>query len=84
MYRKHPEAAAMLIILGFNDKPPSLTLHQPKCQWTLLLNNTDTEYAEPNTVSSDPAPSNLDLTSTQPTISLPAFPAWVYQQGSIP
>jgi len=84
VYRKHPEADAMLIILGFNAKPPSLTLHQPKRQWTLLLNNTGTEYAEPNTVSSDQALSNLDLTSTQPTISLPAFPAWVYQQDSIP
>ena len=80
VYRKHPEADAMLIILGFNNKPTSLTLHQPQCQWTLLLNNTGTEYAEPKTVSSDQAPIDLDLTSTQPTISLPAFPAWVFKQ----
>jgi len=81
IYRKNPKAEAMLLILGFNDQPTTLTLHQPKGQWTLLLDNGRLEYAEPNADSSSPAPITIDLTSTKRTISLPAFTAWIYKEN---
>jgi maltooligosyltrehalose trehalohydrolase len=67
------------LILGFNDQPTTLTLSQPKGQWTLLLDNTQLEYAEPNNVPTPHAPSEIDLTSTKQPLSLPAFPTWVYK-----
>jgi hypothetical protein len=83
IYRKNPNAVAMLLILGFNKQPTTLTLQQPKDQWTLLLNNGQTEYAEPNGASSFPAPVSLDLTSGKQTLRLPAFPLWVYKSTSV-
>jgi maltooligosyltrehalose trehalohydrolase len=79
IYRVNPNAEAMLLILGFNDQPTTLTLSQPKGQWTLLLDNTQLEYAEPNNVPTPHAPSEIDLTSTKQPLSLPAFPTWVYK-----
>ena len=81
IYRKNPNTDAMLLILGFSNKPTSFTLHQPKDQWTLLLDNGQSEYAEPNFAPSSQAPSALDLTPSKQTLSLPAFPAWVYKQA---
>jgi maltooligosyltrehalose trehalohydrolase len=80
IYRKNPNAEAMLLFLGFNDQPTALTLSQPKGSWRLLLDNAQPEYIEPNGVSSSAAPVTLILTSTKQTLSLPAFPAWVYKQ----
>jgi maltooligosyltrehalose trehalohydrolase len=79
IYRKNPNADAMLLILGFNDQPTTLTLSQPKVQWTLLLNNGQSEYVGPNGAPSSAAPLTLDLTPIKQTLSLPAFPAWVYK-----
>ncbi len=79
IYRKNPNAEAMLLFLGFNDQPTALTLSQPKGSWRLLLDNAQPEYIEPNGVSSSAAPVTLILTSTKQTLSLPAFPAWVYK-----
>lgn len=81
IYRKNPNTLAMLLILGFNDKPITLTLHQPKGQWTLLLDSGQSEYVEPNSGPSSQAPDTLDLTPSKPSFSLPAFPAWVYKQA---
>ena len=81
IYRKNPKAEAMLLILGFNDQPTALTLHQPKGQWNLLLDNGRPEYAEPNVDSSSPGPITLDLTSTKQTLALPAFTALVYKEA---
>jgi maltooligosyltrehalose trehalohydrolase len=81
IYRQNPNAGAMLLILGFNDKPTTLKIQQPKGQWTLLLNNGQPEYAEPTSASSPAAPVTLDLNSTKHTLSLPAFPTWVYKQN---
>jgi hypothetical protein len=69
----------MLFILGFNDKPTTLTLRQPKGQWILLLNNSQPEYVEPNGASSSVAPVTLNLTEKKQTLCLPAFPVWIYQ-----
>ena len=80
IYRKNPNAEAMLLILGFNEKATTLSLHQPKGQWKLLLDNGQPEYAEPNVASSSTAPSTLDLTAGKQTLTLPAFPAWVYKE----
>ncbi len=80
IYRKNPNADAMLLILGFNDQPTTLTLSQPKVQWTLLLNNGQSEYVGPNGAPSSAAPLTLDLTPIKQTLSLPAFPAWIYKQ----
>jgi hypothetical protein len=79
IYRKNPNAEAMLLILGFNDQPTTLTLQRPKSQWTLLLNNGQSEYAEPNEASSSVPPVTLDLTVGKPTLTLPPFPAWIYK-----
>jgi maltooligosyltrehalose trehalohydrolase len=54
IYRKNPNAEAMLVFLGFNEQPTGLTLSQPKGQWKLLLYNDQPEYAEPNGASSSP------------------------------
>ena len=80
IYRKNPNADAMLLIFGFNEKPTSLTLRQPEGQWTLLLDNGQSNYANSNSASSSAAPIGLDLTSTQKTLSLPAFFSWIYKQ----
>jgi len=69
-----------LLILGFNDHPTTLTISQPKSQWSLLLDNTQPEYAEPDGIASSTAPLTFDLTSSKETLALPAFPAWVYKQ----
>ena len=79
IYRKNPNAEAMLLILGFNDKATTLSLHQPKGQWRFLLDNGHAEFAEPNGASSSAAPVTLDLTLGKQTLTLPAFPAWVYK-----
>ena len=60
IYRKNRNSDAMLLILGFNDKPSTLTLTQPKGQWNLLLTNGQPEFAEPNTTPTQ-APSPLIL-----------------------
>jgi maltooligosyltrehalose trehalohydrolase len=83
IYRKNPKAEAMLLILGFNDQPTALTLQQPKGQWTILLNNRQTEYAEPNEASSSAAPVTLDLTLGKQNLRLPTFPVWVYKSTSV-
>jgi maltooligosyltrehalose trehalohydrolase len=80
VYRKNPGEEAMLLILGFNDHPTTLTISQPKSQWSLLLDNTQPEYAEPDGIASSTAPLTFDLTSSKETLALPAFPAWVYKQ----
>ena len=79
IYRKNTNAEPMLFILGFNDKPTTLTLRQPKGQWILLLNNSQSEYVEPNGASSSAAPVTLNLTEKKQTLCLPAFPVWIYQ-----
>ncbi len=79
IYRKNPNAEAMLLILGFNDKATTLALHQPKGQWRFLLDNGHAEFTEPNGASSSAAPVTLDLTLGKQTLRLPAFPAWVYK-----
>ncbi|MDH5576380.1 MAG: hypothetical protein OEY80_12920, partial [Nitrospirota bacterium] len=81
VYRKNPDKEAMLLILGFNDQPATLTISQPKGQWRLLLDNSQPEYTEPDDISSSAAPLTLDLASNKATLSLPAFPAWVYKQS---
>ena len=81
IYRKNQNAEATLLILGFNDKTTTLSLHQPKGQWKLLLDNGQPEYAEPNGASSLPALATLDLTVGKQTLPLPAFPAWVYKES---
>jgi len=81
IYRKNPSAEAMLLILGFNDQPTTLTLRQPQGQWTLLLDNSQSEYADQNAISDSKAPLTLDLTSGKQTLTLPSFPVWVYTQA---
>jgi len=81
LYRKNPNAEAMLLILGFNDQPTTLTIHQTKGLWALLLNNGQPEYAISNSASSPEAPVALDLTSSKQTLALPSFPVWVYKEA---
>jgi maltooligosyltrehalose trehalohydrolase len=80
MYRKNPQAKAMLLIFGFNDQPTTFTLSQPKGQWTLLLANSQSEYANPHDTSSLTAPATLHLTSTKHLLPVPAFSVWVYTE----
>ncbi|GJL56714.1 MAG: malto-oligosyltrehalose trehalohydrolase [Nitrospirales bacterium] len=81
IYRKHPDAPAMLLLLGFNNTPSTLTLRQPKHRWTLLLDSGRQDYASPDSEPPSPAPKSLDLTEHKETISLPPFPAWVYSRS---
>lgn len=81
IYRKNPNTEAMLLILGFNEKATTLSLHQPKGQWELLLDKGQPEYAQPNDASSSPALESLDLTAGKQTLTLPAFSAWVYRES---
>lgn len=83
IYRKHPTAPAMLLVLGFNDKPTSLTLQQPKNRWSLLLDNGAQAYASPDHDRPSPAPTNFDLTEQKYKTSLPVFPAWIYRQENV-
>jgi len=82
IYRKHPTAPAMLLVLGFNDQPSSRTLRQPKNRWSLLLDNGSQAYASPDGDRPSPAPTNFDLTEQPCKISFPRFPAWVYLQDN--
>ena len=83
IYRKNPNAEAMLLFLGFNDQATALTLSQPKGQWRLLLDNGQPEYVEPNGAYSSAAPLTLDLTLGKQTLTLPAFPCLVLQRNLI-
>ncbi len=79
IYRKNPEAEAMLLILGFNNQPTTLTLSQPKGQWSLLVDSGQTPYVDPANSSALQAPLKLDVASVKQTLSLPAFPVWIFQ-----
>jgi maltooligosyltrehalose trehalohydrolase len=81
IYRKNLNTESMLLILGFNDQPTTLTLHQPKGQWDLLLGNTHPQYTAPNNIPTAQAPLQINLTAGKQTLSVPAFPAWVYKQA---
>jgi len=81
VYRKKPGEPAMLLILGFNEQPTTMTISHPKGQWTLLLDNSQPAYADPHVVSPILAPLTLDVSSSKPTLSLPAYPAWIYKQA---
>ena len=81
IYRKNPNADAMLLIFGFNDQPATLSLRQPKSQWDLLLDNTQLEYSDPNNRTLPNAPTDLDLRVGKQTVTLPAFPARIYKQA---
>ena len=78
--RRIPGYPPMLIILGFNDQPTLLKMTHPKGQWTLLLDNNNPEYSMNAADRPSPAPETLDLQGTKPSLSLPAFPVWVYQE----
>ncbi|MGB0909009.1 MAG: malto-oligosyltrehalose trehalohydrolase [Nitrospirales bacterium] len=78
IYRKHPNAPAMMLLLGFNNTPTTLTLRKPVGKWQLRLNNG------PNTTTSenlDAAPNELDFSADEHKLSLPAYPMWLYQQS---
>ena len=81
IYRKNPNAEAMLLILGFNDQPTTFTIRQPKGQWTLILDNREPEYAEPDIDTPTQAPAAIDLTSGKLELTFSAFPAWIYKQS---
>ncbi len=81
IYRKNLDTDAMLLILGFNDQPTTLKIQQPKGQWTLLFDNSQPEFVSANSASLSATPITLELTSTKQTLSLPAFPAWIYRQS---
>ena len=77
IYRKHPNAPAMLLVLGFNDTPTKINLNKLKTKWTLLLNNHTETYSQETPYA---APSELDPALTKHQLSLPAYPAWVYRE----
>ena len=77
MYRKHLNAPAMLLILGFNDMPQTFTIAKPQDKWRLLLNNHTEAFS---TDIESPSPTELDLTKEKQQLSLPAYPVRVYQQ----
>ncbi|MDX1411660.1 MAG: DUF3459 domain-containing protein, partial [Nitrospirales bacterium] len=81
VYRRMPGHDPMLLILGFNARPTKLTLSQPKNKWTLILDNGQKEYAPSASPPTSLAPMALDLTSAKQTLSLPAYPAWVFKQS---
>ena len=80
IYRKHPNAPAMLIILGFNDKPTMVNLNSSKKHWTLLLNNHTNAFSQN---SSTTTPTEIDLTSAKYALSLPSYPVRVYRQTNV-
>ena len=80
VYRKKPGESAILLILGFNDQPTTLTISQPKDQWTLLLDNGQPDYADPHVAAPLLPPLTLNLSSAKHTLSLPPYPAWVYKE----
>ncbi|MEE8124494.1 MAG: malto-oligosyltrehalose trehalohydrolase [Nitrospirales bacterium] len=81
VYRRNPNMDAMMLILGFNEKPTTLTLHRPQGRWTLLLDSGNQTYVPSNADLPLEAPTELDLTLTKQTLSLPPFPAWIYRQS---
>jgi maltooligosyltrehalose trehalohydrolase len=81
LYRRQPNQPAMLIILGFNTQPTHMTLNQPNGQWSLLLDNGHPDYAPPHAAPTLTAPPTLNLKEDKPTVSLPPYPAWIYQQS---
>ena len=81
IYRKNPKAQAMLIILGFNDQPISLSLRQPQGQWSKLLDNSDPVFQDPHIVSTDQVSPDKHLTLPKNALSLPAFSSQVFEQN---
>ncbi len=77
IYRKHPKAPAMLLILGFNDKPTTLTFNKPQGKWTLLLNNHSELFSQETSYRTT---AELGLVAQKCKIPLPPFPAWVYHE----
>ena len=77
IYRKNPNEDAMLIILGFNDKPTTLKIQQPKAQWTLLLDSNQPDFVAPSSAVSSTTPITIEL-STKQSIPLPAYPVRIY------
>ncbi len=80
IYRKNLNAQAMLIILGFNDKPTPLTLRQPKGQWLKILDNSELLFRDPHIVSPDEAFLDQEFTLPKSTLHLPTFSTLVYEQ----
>ncbi len=81
IYRKNPNADAMLLILGFNNQPTTLTLHQPKGQWELLLDNGQPEYTEQNETSTSSHHIALHITTTKQNIPLSSFSVLIYKEN---
>ncbi len=80
IYRKNPNAEAMLIILGFNDQPTPLSLRQPKGQWEKILDNHKSTFRDPHIISPDEESIDSHLLLPKQTLTLAAFSARVYQQ----
>ncbi len=78
IYRKNPNAQPMLIILGFNDQPTTLSLRQPQGRWSKLLDNFDLAFRDPHIVSADQEPLDPTLSLPKHTLSLPTFTSRVY------
>ncbi len=67
-----PEA---LLLLGFNDKPTTITLREPKGRWSLRLDSRHTSFGGTDHTSS-PGPSMILPDGVQ--VSLPAYAALLY------
>ena len=84
VYRKHPNAPAMLLILGFNNNPVELILRQPKGQWSLLLDSYATDYSSDRSENLSSLLC-LPLIYSRPAKNFRCSPIlfWVYQQSEI-
>ncbi len=77
IYRKHPTAPSMLIILGFKDQPTTLTLNKPQGKWRLLLDNHSASFSAEHSTTE---PAKIELTVAKYRLSLLNYPVRVYQQ----
>ena len=80
IYRKNPKAGAMLIILGFNDQPTTLSLRQPRGQWEKILDNHESTFRDPHIITPDEESIDSHLILPKQTLTLAAYSTRVYQQ----
>ena len=80
LFRKAENGPSVLVILGFNKEPATLTLQKPEGQWDRRLDNQDPQYGGSG---KHLAPEQLSLNKSGKTqLTIPPFPAWVFLSAS--
>lgn len=76
LHRKAITGPEVLVVLGFNDKPGTVSIRKPQGQWVRHL---DSQAAEFGGTGESMCPLHVILKARERvTLDIPAFPAWVF------